>query len=112
LVPRLRFPHVRFMTPSRFLALQSALGGWDGSLTYRDYQKPDQLVTLKSSMIVSPSAPDELTLYYEFDDGPGKTVYSDERMKFDLPAGQLVWPKSGPEILRSRYEFAKRIGSN
>lgn len=77
--------------PKPIALLESALGAWVGTLTYRDYQKPDRMVTLKTGMTSSLVAPDELALYYVFDDGPGKTVYSYERMKFDLAGQQVVW---------------------
>lgn len=77
--------------PKPMAFLEAGTGIWSGTLTYRDYQKPDRMVTLKTAMTSSLVAPDELALYYVFDDGPGKTVYSYERMRFDLPGRQIIW---------------------
>ena len=89
--------------PQPIAHLAGAPGAWEGSLTYRDYQKPDRMVTLKAAMTVSLAAPDELALYYVFDDGPGKTVYSYERMKFDLGARQLLWISGTGQPKRTEY---------
>lgn len=91
--------------PKPIAVLEAATGTWEGTLTYRDYQKPDRMVTLKAWMTVSLTAPDELALYYLFDDGPGKTVYSYERMKFDLAANQLVWNAGTSKPNRSEYKI-------
>jgi hypothetical protein len=69
----------------------AAQGQWTGSLTYRDYAKPDQFVTLNTRVFVALSGPSELTVHYAYDDGPGKTVYSYERMTFDAAQSQLTW---------------------
>jgi hypothetical protein len=53
-------------------------GTWTGTLEYRDYRS-DGRVTLKTRLIVAPSA-DGLELAYTYDDGPGKTVRSLERV--------------------------------
>lgn len=76
-------------TPSALLA--SAPGAWSGTLTYRDWSKPDRLVTLRCRLSASLTSPEELALYFVFDDGPGKTVYSYERMAFDFKAGTVTW---------------------
>jgi hypothetical protein len=72
-------------------ALSEVQGEWKGSLTYRDYSKPDRLVTLPTRLFVALSAPNELVLHFVFDDGPLKTVYSYERMTFDYSGKQLSW---------------------
>jgi hypothetical protein len=72
-------------------ALAEIQGEWKGSLTYRDYSKPDRLVTLPTRLFIALSAPNELVLHFVFDDGPSKTVYSYERMAFDFQAKQLAW---------------------
>ena len=60
-------------------AYVSALtGSWKGTLEYRDYRS-DRRVTLPTTLLVTPSA-DGLTLAYTYDDGPGKTVRSTERI--------------------------------
>lgn len=71
--------------------LESAAGSWKGTLTYRDYQNPDKMVVLPTRLVVSMVGPDELALYYVFDDGPGKIVYSYERMLFNVLKGELAW---------------------
>jgi hypothetical protein len=75
--------------PHALLAL--APGAWSGTLTYRDYSRPDQWVTLPCKLSVALTAPSELALFYVFDDGPTKTVHSYERMAFDFTANRLSW---------------------
>lgn len=72
-------------------ALAGVQGEWKGSLTYRDYRQPDRLVTLPTRLFVALGAPDELVLHFIFDDGPGKTVFSYDRIRFDFAAGQVSW---------------------
>jgi hypothetical protein len=72
-------------------ALIHAPGAWKGSLTYRDWTNPDKMVKLPCTMTAALTKPDEVALYYVFDDGPGKIVYSYERMSFDFDAKRLVW---------------------
>jgi hypothetical protein len=91
--------------------LELAPGTWSGSLTYRDYQKPDKMVRLPTTMVASLVAPEELALYYVFDDGPGKTVYSYERMKVDLAAGQLLWSSGTTKPSRSEYQITSASSS-
>jgi len=83
--------------------LEAATGTWAGTLTYRDYQKPDRTVSLKTVMTATLVAPDELALYYVFDDGPGKTVYSYERMTFDLAAHRVLWSSGISKPSRMEY---------
>lgn len=75
--------------PNPLLALVP--GAWSGSLTYRDWRNPDKLVTLPCKLSAALLAPEELALFYVFDDGPGKVVHSYERMGFDFKAGTLTW---------------------
>ena len=63
------------------------------------------MITLKTVMTASLAAPDELALYYIFDDGPAKTVYSYERMKFDLAANQLIWNSGTSQQNCSEYKI-------
>jgi hypothetical protein len=53
-------------------------GEWKGALTYNDYSAPGKLLTPPTRLFVALSAPNEVTLHYAFNDGPGKTVYSYE----------------------------------
>lgn len=93
--------------PSELLVF--AAGAWTGTLTYRDWSNPDKQVTLACRVSVALSAPEELTLFYVFDDGPGKTVYSYERMSFDFQAGSLSWLSGIAKPSTSRYSIT---GSN
>ncbi len=83
--------------------LDSAAGSWKGTLTYRDYQNPDKMVVLPTRIAVSMTGPDELALYYVFDDGPGKTVYSYERMLFNALKGELIWASGITKPSSSTY---------
>lgn len=71
--------------------LETAAGSWTGTLTYREWSDPEKLVTIACKLFVALSAPEELRLFYVFADGPGKVVYSYERMAFDFKARSLVW---------------------
>lgn len=95
--------------PKPIALLELATGTWLGSLTYRDYQRSDKMVTLDTQMTVSLVAPDELSLYYVFDDGPAKTVYSYERMKLDLGANQLVWQSGTSKPGRTEYAITSSM---
>jgi hypothetical protein len=53
-------------------------GAWHGTLEYRDYRS-DGRVTLPTLLTATPAA-DGVTLAYTYDDGPGKTVRSTERI--------------------------------
>jgi hypothetical protein len=86
------------VTPARALydpppdaRLAAVQGEWVGTLTYRDYGVPDRKVTLATRLFVALGAADELILHYVFAEGPGKTVFSSERMQFDFPGAQLTW---------------------
>lgn len=77
--------------------LKLAPGHWIGQLTYRDYSKPDRMVTLATELYVALSSSNELTLQYVFNDGPGKTVYSYEKMSFDFATKTLLWQSGAKE---------------
>ena len=82
-----------------FAAIQ---GEWRGTLAYRDYNQtsqkaasasanaPEKMVTPNTTLFLALAAPNALTLHYVFDDGPGKTVYSYERMNFDFEKNELA----------------------
>src|SRR6478736_2958992 len=57
-------------------------GTWTGTLEYRDYRS-DKRVTLPTMLVVSQSGPGSLTFAYVYDDGPGKTVRSQDRITVD-----------------------------
>jgi len=77
--------------PQPDAALAAVLGEWSGTLSYRDYARPDRIETLPTRLFVSLLGPDELALYFVYDDGPGKTVYGYERLRFDFAVNTLVW---------------------
>lgn len=81
-------------TPDPILA--SVQGEWQGTLTYRDYSRPDRLVTLPTRLFAALTGPSELALHFVYDDGPGKTVFAYERLTFDVPHNAVVW-SSGPD---------------
>ena len=66
---------------------RTALAGeWAGTLEYRDYRS-DRRVTLPTLLTVTPGAEATLDLAYVYDDGPGKTVRSNERVTMDAERG-------------------------
>ena len=108
----LALPARALYDPKPNALLEQANGTWQGTLTYRDYQNPDRMVTLKASMTIALLTPDELALYYVFDDGPDKTVYSYERMRFDLEARQLLWLSGTTKSTRSEYQILSAMVQN
>jgi hypothetical protein len=89
--------------PKPAAPLASMIGAWRGTLVYADYQKPDNRVTLPTVVTATLGAPNELVLYYVFDDGPGKTVYSYERMTFDFTKKELLWVSGTSKPNRTQY---------
>ena len=88
--------------------LRDAPGTWHGTLTYNDYSEPGKLVTLQTTAFVSMIGPNELAVFYVFDDGPGKTVYSYEQMRFDFAKAEVQWT-SGAE---KKHVTISHIDSN
>jgi hypothetical protein len=84
-------PALALYDPPLAQALAWAPGAWAGTLTYRDWSRPDKLVTLRCRMFVAATGPDAIALYCVFDDGPGKTVHGYDTMAFDIPAAVLRW---------------------
>ncbi len=72
------------------------IGSWLGALEYRDYQPPHKRVALPTTLQVTraPDAP-ALILRFVYDDGPGKTVKSTERLTLDGAARRLTWADEG-----------------
>lgn len=56
-------------------------GSWTGTLQYRDYRS-DKRVTLPTQLEIG-GIGGELTFAYTYDDGPGKTVRSQDRITID-----------------------------
>jgi hypothetical protein len=77
--------------------LATVQGEWIGTLTYRDYSSPDRLVTLPTRLFIALGAPNQLVMYFAYDDGPTKTVYSYERMQFNFSAKELIWSSMADE---------------
>jgi hypothetical protein len=98
-------PAIALYDPKPNGLLEGVTGAWKGTLTYRDYQNPDKMVVLQMRVAVSMTGPDELALFYVFDDGPGKTVYSYERMSFNVPKGELVWVSGNTKISTNTYRI-------
>jgi hypothetical protein len=91
--------------PKPDAVLLAVSGEWKGALTYRDYSEPHHLVTLPTRLFVALSAPDELTLNYVFDDGPAKTVYSYDQMKFDFTNNVVTWTSGTTKKSASVYDI-------
>jgi hypothetical protein len=74
------------------IAMQAALvpsvltGAWTGTLEYRDYQR-ERRVTLPTTLMVEKGEAGALEFSYVYDDGPGKTVRSRERVTIDADKG-------------------------
>jgi hypothetical protein len=63
-----------------------AIGTWSGTLEYRDYRS-DRRVTLPTTLVVTAAADGALEYVYTYDDGPGKTVVTRERVTINADAG-------------------------
>jgi hypothetical protein len=91
--------------PKPDASLSIAQGDWIGSLTYRDYRGADKMVTLPTRLFVALGAPDTLVFHYVFDDGPGKTVYSYESIRFDFAGSTLTWTTGDAERTGKVYRI-------
>jgi hypothetical protein len=80
-------------------------GEWRGELTYSDYSDPGKLVTLPTRVFAALASPAALTLNYEFDDGPAKTVYSYEQMTFDFAGRRVTWVSGVEKREASSYRI-------
>lgn len=90
-------PAAALYNPPPDSSLAAVQGEWVGTLTYRDYSSPDRMVTLPTRLFVALGSPNQLVLYFVFDDGPSRTVYSYERMQFDFTSSELTWSSMGEE---------------
>jgi hypothetical protein len=59
------------------------IGSWSGTLQYRDYRS-DKQVTLPTNLEITGGGSGPLTFAYTYDDGPGKTVRSQDRITIDV----------------------------
>ena len=104
-----------------FAAIQ---GEWKGTLAYRDYNQPakvaspttpptagtpNEMVMLTTTLFVALAGPKALTLHYVFDDGPGKTVYSYERMNFDFEKNELAWASGAADKPATTYRITANL---
>jgi hypothetical protein len=105
-------PSLALYDPKPSGLLVPALGSWSGTLVYADYQNPDKLVTLQTRLVVTLTAPEELSLYYVFDDGPGKTVYSYERMSFDATKNELIWTSGVTKPNTNKFRVVSASAAN
>ncbi len=78
-------------------------GTWRGTLTYRDWGKPDRLVELPCRVNASLLGPTSVSLSFLFDDGPGKQVHSYDRWLFDFFKREMVWVSGADREERSLY---------
>jgi hypothetical protein len=92
--------------------LSSIQGSWGGSLQYKDYSAPDKLVTLPAKLSIALSGPDEITMHYVYDDGPTKTVYSYENMRFDFARNEAHWKGgSKDKPMEMTWQITKSVPS-
>lgn len=98
-------PALALYDPRPDESLARAQGQWVGSLTYRDYQRPDRMVTLPTRLFAALGAPDTLVLHYVFDDGPGKTVYSYESLRVDLAKQVVTWTTGDEDRVGREYRI-------
>ena len=92
----LSLPAAALYDPKPVGDLSLLQGEWRGTLTYNDYSRPGKLVTLPTTLFAALASPSDLTLHYVYDDGPGKTVHSYERMTFQPDAASIVVSSAGP----------------
>lgn len=84
-------------------------GEWRGELTYDDCSNPGKLVTLPTRVFVALASPAAVTLNYEFDDGPTRTVYSYEQMTFDFPGNGVAWVAGVEKREASTYRIVSSV---
>lgn len=91
-------PALALYDPQPDSSLEAVEGSWRGTLQYRDYQPPNEMVTLPTKLYVALGSPNELVLHYVFDDGPGKVVHSYEKMQIDTSKKHLRWTSGSQQI--------------
>ena len=85
--------------PGRAEVYRAMVGKWEGTLTYRNYSPPKQLVTLPTTIDISyVSDSTAVQMDFIYDDGPNKTVSSSDRFFLDESRSRLEWddPKASP----------------
>jgi len=79
------------------------IGRWTGTLEYKDYSPPYGRVTLPTIFEIAPRKDGGVMLHAIYDDGPGKTVTSDDRFILSADGATLDWTgtkEKTPEIFR------------
>lgn len=85
-------PQARALYEPEPMALFRGLPGrWRGSLTYRDWSPPHGLVSLPCELFVALNSPSQASLYFVFQDGPGKVVHSYDRWTVSEAGDTLAW---------------------
>jgi hypothetical protein len=78
--------------PPTAAEFHAALAGrWQGTLEYKDYQRPDRRVTLPTIIEATPLTSGGVALHIIYDDGPGKTVVDDDRFVLANDRATLAW---------------------
>ena len=98
--------------PAPDAVLSAIQGNWGGSLQYKDFSAPDKLVTLPTKLSVTLTGPDEIAMHYVYDDGPTKTVYAYERMRFDFARNEVLWKGgSKDKPMEMTWQITKAVPS-
>jgi len=105
LVALTAWPAYALYDPAPAGPLARLQGEWRGELTYDDFSNPGKLVTLPTRVFAALASPTAVTLLYEFDDGPTKTVYSYEQMRFDFAGLRVVWVSGAEQPEESSYRM-------
>lgn len=91
-------------------AFTAVLGGWDGTLQYRDDAVPEKSVTLPVRLTAAPGAPDELVLQFTYAGGPPQVARAYDRLTIDDPAKTVTWAResdsTGPRVFRITQDSA------
>jgi hypothetical protein len=84
-------PSYGLYDPKPIPELAQSEGEWIGTLTYEDYQPPHRRMELPTRLQAALDAPNEISLHFSVEDGPGKVVQSYERIRIDLKGKVLIW---------------------
>jgi hypothetical protein len=94
------------MPPPPAVALAALEGGWTGTLEYSDYRSGKRVV-LPTEARAALAGAATLAVHFVYDDGPGKTVHSYERLALD-PDGEHVRWESSDEPLAAAGRIVER----
>lgn len=85
-------------------AFAAVLGGWDGTLQYRDDAAPRKSVTLPVRLTAAPGAEHELVLLFTYAGGPPDMARAYDRLTIDGDANAVTWAghpgEAGPRVYR------------